>query len=166
MYERFMTIIEENREKIIKNVEGEILKRDETAHYADLTEDAREERIAQVVKNVHVRLGNWLNKNKPKNTLFAYYSELGAKRCREGMPLDETVLVFQFIKRAIWHELRDQIAINNAFTLNQFMEINYYVNLFFDRIVHATVAGYIGELGNIIPAPVKEKLLMANLLKR
>ncbi len=166
MYDRFMTLIENHAEKITKNVVQEVQKRDETRHYWDLSKDVTEERIAQVIRNVHVRLGNWLNKNKPKNTLFAYYSDLGATRCREGLPLDEVVMVFQLIKRAIWHELRDQIAIESGFTLNQFMEINYYVNLFFDRLVHATVTGYQNELGKIVENTGKEKSLLAKIFKK
>jgi hypothetical protein len=166
MYDRFMTLIENHAEKIMKKVDQEVLKRDETRHYWELSEDAREERIAQVIKNVHVRLGNWLNKNKPKNTLFAYYTNLGATRCREGLPLDEVVMVFQLIKRAIWHEIRDQIAVDSGFTLNQFMEINYYVNLFFDRIVHATVTGYQDELGKIVMNAGKEKQLLTKIFKK
>jgi len=161
-----MTLIEKQSEKITKNVVKDVQTREETRHYWDLSVDVTEDRVTQVIRNVYVRLGNWLNKNKPKNTLFAYYSELGAARCREGMPLDEVIMVFQLIKRAIWHELRDQIAIESGFTLNQFMEINYYVNLFFDRIVHATVIGYQEELGKMLEKTGKEKQILANIFKR
>ena len=166
MYERFMTLIENHAEKITKNVVQEVQKREETRHYWEISEDVTEERIAQVIRNVHLRLGNWLNKNKPKNTLFAYYSDLGAHRCREGLPLDEVVMVFQLIKRAIWHELRDQIAVDSGFTLNQFMEINYYVNLFFDRIIYALVTGYQEELGKTVENARKEKQLLAKIFKK
>jgi hypothetical protein len=160
-----MNLIENHAEKIMKNVVKEVQDRDETRHYWQLSEDLREERIVQVIKNVYVRLGNWLNKNKPKNTLFAYYYNLGATRCREGMPLDEIVMVFQLIKRAIWHELRDQIAVESGFTLNQFMELNYYVNLFFDRIIHATVTGYQDELGNMVMNTGKDKILLSKIFQ-
>ncbi|HOO90371.1 MAG TPA: hypothetical protein PLA74_06070 [Syntrophales bacterium] len=166
MYERFMTLIENHAEKITKHVDKEVLKLEETRHYRELSEEVREERIAQVIRNVYIRLGNWLNKNKPKNTLLAYYSELGADRCREGMPLDEVIMVFQLIKRAIWHEIRDQIAIDSGFTLNQFMEINYYVNLFFDRIVYATATGYLNELGKVLENTRKGKTILAKIFNK
>jgi len=165
MYERFMTLIENHAEKIMENVAREIQKREETRHYREISEDVTEERIAQVIRNVHVRLGNWLNRNKPKNTLFAYYSDLGAHRCKEGIPLDEVVMVFMLIKRAIWHELRDQIAIDSGFTLNQLLEINYYGNLFFDRIIHALVTGYQEELGKTLMNAGKEKHLLEKIFK-
>jgi len=161
-----MTLIENHAEKIMKSVVKDVQSREETKHYWDLSEEVTEERVAQVIRNVYVRLGNWLNKNKPKNTLFAYYSKLGATRCKEGMPLDEVIMVFQLIKRAIWHELRDQIAIESGFTLNQFMEINYYVNLFFDRIVHATVAGYQEELRELVENAGKREHILARVFKK
>jgi len=166
MYERFMTLIEKNADKIMKDVIREVEKREETRHYWEISEALTEDRVAQVIRNVHVRLGSWLNKNKPKNTLFAYYSDLGAHRCREGIPLDEVVMVFQLIKRAIWHELREQIAVDNGFNLNQFMEINYYVNLFFDRIIHALVNGYQEELKTLVDNPWKEEHLLAMIFKK
>lgn len=166
MYEQFMTLIENHAEKIMKHVIQEVLTRDETRHYWELSDDVREVRVAQVIKNVYVKLGNWLSKNKPKNTLFAYYFTLGATRCKEGLPLDEVIMVFQLIKRAIWHEIREQLAVDSGFTLNQFMEINYYINLFFDRIIHATVTGYQEELGKVVENAGKEKDLLAKIFKK
>lgn len=75
-------------------------------------------------------------------------------------------MVFQLIKRAIWMELRDQITVDSGFTLNIFLEINYYVNLFFDRIIHAIVSGYQEELGRIIERAGKERQLLARVFKR
>ncbi len=166
MYQGFMNLIEKHAEKITKEVVKDVQTREETRHYWEISKDVTEDRIAQVVRNVYLRLGNWLSKDKPKNTLFAYYSDLGANRCKEGFPLDEVVMVFQLIKRAIWHELRDQIAVDSGFTLNQFMEINYYVNLFFDRIIHALVTGYQEELGKTVTNAGKEKLLLTKIFKK
>jgi hypothetical protein len=166
MYERFMTLIENNADKITKNLLQEIQKREETRHYRELSEDVTIERISQVIRNVYNRLGNWLNKNKPKNTLFAYYSDLGAQRCREGIPLDEVVMVLMLIKREIWHTIRDQISVDSGFTLNLFMEVNFYVNLFFDRIIHSTVTGYQIELGKICEKAGSDKPLLSKIFKK
>jgi hypothetical protein len=119
-----------------------------------------------VIRNVYQRLGNWLNKNKPKNTLFAYYSDLGAQRCREGIPLDEVVMVFLLIKRGIWDVIKAQISVDSGFDLNQLMEINFYVNLFFDRIIHSIVAGYQKELGTVYEASPGKNPLIAKIFKR
>lgn len=166
MYERFMDLIENNADKITKNLLREIQKREETRHYRELSEDVSVERISQVIRNVYDRLGNWLNKNKPKNTLFAYYADLGSQRCREGIPLDEAVMVLMLIKREIWHVLRDQLVVNSGFSLNQLMEINFYVNLFFDRIIHSTVTGYQNELGKICTKVGGEMTLFSKIFSK
>jgi hypothetical protein len=165
MYERFMNLIENHAERITKKVVEKVRSREETRHYLEISEDVTEDRIAQVIRNVHLRLGNWLNEDKPKNTLFAYYANLGSSRCKEGIPLAEVVMIFQLIKRAIWHELKDQIIVNNGFTLNEFMEINYQVNLFFDRIIHALITGYQEELGKTVENAGNEKHLLAKIFK-
>jgi hypothetical protein len=166
MYERFMNLVESHSEKIMKNVTQEVRKREDTRHYWEISEGATGDRIAHVIRNVYMRLGDWLNKDKPKNTLFAYYSDLGENRCKEGIPLDEVVMVFQLIKRAIWHELKGEIAVDNSFTLNQFAELNHYVDLFFDRIIHALIVGYQVELGKTMEKAGKEKHLLAKIFQR
>jgi hypothetical protein len=66
--------------------------------------------IAHVIRIAYMRLGDRLSKDKGKNTLFANYSDLVANRCKEGITLGEVVMVFQFIKGAIWYGLKNQIA--------------------------------------------------------
>ncbi|HVN70858.1 MAG TPA: hypothetical protein VMU10_02450 [Desulfomonilia bacterium] len=166
MYERFMDLIKRNEAKITEKILKDIRKREETRHYREISEDVASERISQVIRNVYERLGNWLNKNKPKNTLFAYYSDLGAQRCREGIPLDEVVMVLLLVKRGIWDVIKDLISVDSGFDLNQLVEINFYVNLFFDRIIHSTVAGYQAELGTICEAQPSRKSLMAKIFKK
>jgi hypothetical protein len=141
-----MELIENNAGTITENILLEVQKHDEVKHYQELPEGVARERINQVIRNVYERLGNWLSKNKSKDTLFAYYFHLGAERCREGIPLEEVVMLFMLIKREIWYVIGDGIAVGSGFPLK---EINYYGNLFFDRIVHSTIAGYQAELGKV-----------------
>jgi hypothetical protein len=163
MYERFMELIENNAEKITSNILMEIQKRDGVEHYREIPEDIARERISQVIRNVYERLGNWLNKNKPKNTLFAYYSNLGAERCREGIPLEEVIMLLMLIKREIWQVIGDQIAVGSGFPLK---EINLYGNLFFDRIIHSTITGYQAELGKICENTGSDKALVEKIFKK
>lgn len=178
MNKRFINLIKNHAERITKRVVQEIQTREETRHYREIPENVTEDRIAQVIHNVHSRLGNWLNKKESKTELFSYYSDLGAHRCKEGIPVDEVVMAFMLIKRSIWHELRDQIMMDSGFTLNQimevnyyvnlnhFMEINYYVNIFFDQIIHALVNGYQEELGKVLEKDGKENQLLAKIFKK
>ena len=146
MYAQFMKLIELNAEDITQNLLQEFRKKGEFLNYREISEDIFLERISQVIRNVYMRLGSWLDKNKQKNTLFAYYSNLGAERFREGIPLDEVIQLFMTIKMEIWHMFREQIVPGSEIDLKRLMEIDFYVNLFFDRIVTAIVKGYQNEL--------------------
>jgi hypothetical protein len=163
MYEKFMELIENNADKITSNILLEIQKRDEVRHYREIPEDVAAGRISQVTRNVYERLGNWLNKNKPKDTLFAYYSELGAQRCREGIPLEEVVMLLMLIKREIWYVIDDQIVVGSGFPLK---EISYYGNLFFDRIIHSAITGYQAALGKICGNAGSERELIAKIFRK
>lgn len=147
MYKQFMKLVESNAEELTKNILSEVRKKDEFRHYRGISEDVFFERISQVIRNVYERLGNWLDKNKTKNTLFAYYSDLGGQRFREGIPLDEVIQLFLMIKMEIWHMFREQVVLSEI-DLKRLMEIDFYVNLFFDRIVTSTITGYQAELIN------------------
>lgn len=144
MYRKYMKYIEMNAEDIAKNLGKVIRKKDELRHYQEVSEEVSLERILQVLRNVSERLGNWLSENRSKNTLFAYYSDIGAQRFREGIPLDELIMVFLLIKQEIWHMFREQLKAEAA--MKRLMEVDFYVNLFFDRVVTAMTSGYQEEL--------------------
>jgi hypothetical protein len=160
MYERFMELIEKNADRITGNIMIEISKRNEVRHYKELPEEVARERVSRVVRNVYQRLESWLNKNKPKNTLFAYYSNLGSERCSEGIPLEEVIMLIMMIKREIWYVISDQIVTGSGFPLK---EINFYGGLFFDRIIHSIISGYQAELGTICKDPGGNKDLIEKI---
>jgi hypothetical protein len=164
MYKNFMKIIEINAEDLAKNLLQEIQKKDEFRHYQEISQDVSLERIFQVIRNVYERLGRWLDENKSKNTLFAYYSDLGVQRFREGIPLDELILLFHLIKREIWHVFREQM--DSDVDHKRLMEIDFYVNLYFDRVVAAIITGYQNELGRTIETSCSDNPLILKIFKR
>jgi len=145
MYAQVREIISGNAERITGGILEAIRLRSDTWHYLDVSDDVAQARIFRVVEDMQVRLGIWLAKGQPESTLFASYSNLGADRCQEGIPLEETTLVFLLIKREVWKIFRDQIVPGSRISLIEFVEINYYLNLFFDRIIQSTIAGYQNE---------------------
>lgn len=147
MYEKFMDLIEHSAEDLAQSILQQVLKKDEFRNYLLLPQEVLYERIYLVIRNVYRRLGNWLNEDKPKDTLFAYYNNLGIERFREGVPLVETIRMMQFIKGEIWHLLRENIHVLDDFDLKRLMEIDFYTNVFFDRIITAIIAGYTDEIG-------------------
>mgnify|MGYP000920140688 CR=1 FL=1 len=138
----FIDLIDRNAETLTQELIKELRVRKETDHYRTLPEDVLRERVNRVLTNVTRRLSSWLSKNKPKDTLFAYYRELGRERFREGIPLEEVILVLMLIKRRIWKFITNHATFASEYQLDQLFELNYAVGLFFDRIVLAAITGY------------------------
>jgi len=81
-----------------------------------------------------------------KDVIFAYYTELGRERFKEGIPLQEVVMVLLLVKRKLWKYMTDNRLLDSGYGLNQMMEMNYYISVFFDRIVHSVIIGYQEEM--------------------
>jgi hypothetical protein len=146
MYGQLLILIEGRIEEIVRTVVQEMQTREEIRHYLKVPERSREERIGNVIRDMCERLGYWLNRENPDSSLSAHYSRLGAQRCREGIPLEEVVLVILFIKRGIWDELKNKLVLDNSFTLNHLRDLENNYHLFLDRMVKSIIRGYVDEL--------------------
>jgi hypothetical protein len=142
MYEELLILIENRVDEIAKKLVAEMQEKEEVIHYRKVSTRTREERIGNVIRDMCERLGYWLNREAPGRSLSSHYSRLGAQRFREGIPLDELVLMFLLIKRGIWDELRHKLLIDNSFTLTHLRELENNYHLFFDRIIQAVITGY------------------------
>lgn len=142
IYHNLMELIRDNEQSIIHQLIHEIKGTEETRHYRALSEEKLGEIIHQILYNVYKRLSNWLHNNTSKNVVFAYYTGLGRERYKEGIPLEEVIQVLFIIKKKIYHSINDKKTLDNGYTLHQVTEFFYYMNSFFDKIVHAIIVGY------------------------
>jgi hypothetical protein len=142
MYGQLLILIENRVDEIAKKLVAEMQDKEEIRHYRKVSPRSREERIGNVIRDMCERLGYWLNREAPGRSLSAHYSRLGAHRFREGIPLDELVLMFLLIKRGIWDELRHKLVVDNSFTLTRLRELENNYHLFFDRIIQSVIVGY------------------------
>lgn len=150
MYGQLLVLIENKVDGIARKLVDEMQEREEIRHYRKVSRRSREERIGNVIRDMCERLGYWLNRAAPGRSLADHYSRLGAQRFREGIPLDELVLMFLLIKRGIWDELRHKLVVDNSFTLNHMRELENNYHLFFDRIIQSVITGFQRELKNNI----------------
>jgi len=59
-------------------------------------------------------------------------------------------MVMLLVKRKLWKYMIENQLVDTGYGLNQLMEMNYYVSVFFDRIVHSVIIGYQEEMGTSI----------------
>jgi len=143
IYTKLLKLIEDNANELSRRLCKDLLSKEETKGYRSLSEDEVYKRVNDVYSN----LGQWLGKDKDTtNEIEKVYTELGKKRCREKIPLNEVVLAFMLIKRHLWLYVREKELLDSAYELNQALEMNNNVVYFFDRAIYYVTIGYEEEM--------------------
>jgi len=143
IYYNLIQLIQDNAEDLTRRLCKDLLSREETKSYRRISEDI----VAERVFDVYSKLDKWLSKDKHKSgEVRKNYMELGRKRCKEGIPLQEVVMALMLIKRHLWLYVREKHFFDSAYECNQALEMNNKVVLFFDRAIYFTTMGYEEEL--------------------
>lgn len=142
IYSRLIKLIEDNADELTNRVCKDLLTREETKSYRTLTQDLLRDRIY----DVYSRLDSWLNKKMQIGEVQQYYSDMGKKRFREGIPLHEVIMALMIIKRHLWLYVRENQFFDSTYECYQALELNNKVVLFFDRAIFFTIVGYEEEL--------------------
>jgi hypothetical protein len=165
MYRDSLKAIEAKAEEITDKVLAEILARAEGGYYSSAPEEAVSDRISQVIGDVQKRLESWLGRNEPKNLIFDRYLHLGAKRCKQCMPVEEIAAALLMIQREISCAVSARTAADHANTHDEPAYIIYYVNLIFAGIIQSVITGYWNEQTVIARKRRWEKLLPKGALR-
>jgi len=140
--EKLEEILIKDIEEITRRSEKDILSREETHSYRNMSQEVLNNRI----KDVYRRLEMWLAGKKSKIDMQKIYEDAGAARFKEGIPLHETILVMQLLKRHLWLFILEKQVLDSAFELLRSLEINNKVVLYFDRAIYYLTRGYEKEL--------------------
>lgn len=139
---KLVKLIEANADELTRRLMKDLLSREETKSYRDLSEDLVYERVY----DVYSRLDHWLGRENSKGAIKRFYVALGKKRYREGIPLHELIMTFMLIKRHLWMYILEKQFFDSTYEINQSLELNNRVVLFFDRIIFFACIGYEEEM--------------------
>ncbi len=96
---------------------------------------------------MYSKLSSWLGSDDHTTSeIRKVYTELGKKRFREGIELNEVVLAFMLVKRNLWQFIQEKQFFENTYEFRQALELNNKVVLFFDRVIYFVTMGYEEEL--------------------
>lgn len=135
---RLLVSIETDWEKIAGDVIKQLRKDQAAGFYRNLPEREIKERAHELVKN----LGYWLDSQNDQ-ALRSRYEELGRKRFREGVALDEVQYKIMLIKRKIRSHAMDLNLDAGPLQLHQELELLRKMAHCFDLIVCAVAKGYV-----------------------
>ncbi len=143
IYTKLLKLIEDNANELSQRLCKDLLSKEETKGYRSLSEGEVFKRVHDVYSN----LGKWLSKDVDTvSEVEKAYTELGKKRFRENIPLNEVVLAFMLIKRHLWLYVREKQFLDSAYELYQALEMNNNVVYFFDRAIYYVTVGYEEEM--------------------
>lgn len=138
---RLMQRIESNWEAIATQVNAQVRRDQQVAHYQSLSESEIRERARDIVVN----LGYWLLSNNT-DEVASRYEALGRRRYREGTPLHEVVYKLAMIRKSISTYVMDQNLSLTAVEVYEELDLLRSLTRFFDLVVHNVVRGYESEM--------------------
>jgi hypothetical protein len=135
---RLVSLIERNADELTLNWLRDIKKNPNTPTYRGYDENKLYDRAFRVYSH----LGRWISRETTKQEIARHYEALGAERHREGFALSEVIHAIICTRRHLWLKIMAEGLIDNVLELNQAMELNNRVVLFFDRAIFYTILGY------------------------
>jgi hypothetical protein len=100
-----------------------------------------EEELRRRFFDLYRNLGRWLGE-KGEAEIEATYGEIGRRRCREGVPLNELIYALIIVKQELWGYIQKHIAPASEGNLYQEELIIEMMGKFFDRAMYHTIRGY------------------------
>lgn len=137
-YQRLVKLIESHADELSRNLLRDLRKRDSTSTFH--TYDEKE--IYERAFNVYSHLGKWISRETTKEEIAKRYTALGAKRRKEGFALSEIIQALIMTRRHLWLKVLAEGFLDTALDLNQALDLNNRVMLFFDRAIFYIAVGY------------------------
>ena len=142
MYKRFLKAAFEDADAATISLMEKIHGNPGTWHYLVARDEVTFERISKVVKDVLERLESRLTGQAYGNAPFDFYEDLGAKRRREGMALEQVAGAILLIKGECLERFPALMAAHGSCPGGDHSLVSHYLNLIFAGIFQSTVSGY------------------------
>jgi hypothetical protein len=96
------------------------------------------------VNEIYQNLSRWLC-DKTDPVIRSWYNELGEKRFREGIPIQELLWALVFTKHLLMDYLDAYALADSAMELYRQKELDRFISRFFDRAICYAAEGYARE---------------------
>lgn len=136
--ERLVEMIERSADELARRWLRDVRTRPETPTYHTFDPEALLQRVALV----YSQLGQWISRETSEEEIAKYYGSLGERRRREGFALSEVMWALVVTRRHIWFKVLSDGLMDTSLELNQALELNNRVVLFFDKAAYYLCKGY------------------------
>ncbi len=135
---RLVNLIESHADELSRNLLLDLKRHVATPTYHDYDKMELYERAF----NVYSHLGKGISQETTMEEIASHYTALGAQRRREGFELSEVIQALIMTRRRLWLKVMEEGFLDTMLDLNQALELNNRVILFFDRAIYYAAAGY------------------------
>ena len=136
--QRLVNLIEKNAEELTQNYLTDVRKHPGTHTYHNFDEKALHDRAFIV----YSQLGKWISRETTKEDIKKYYVALGEQRKNEGFDFSEIVQALVILRRHVWLKVLSDGFLDTALDLQQALDLNNRVVLYFDRAIYYSAVGY------------------------
>jgi hypothetical protein len=132
-----MNQIEAHAEQLSEQVIAAVRTSPRTRSMGQLSEEELKHRFFDLFRN----FGRWLSE-KNEDEIEATYGEVGRRRCREGLPLNELIYALMLVKQHVWDYVQKHVMPASEGNLYEEGLLGEMLGKFFDRALYHTVRGY------------------------
>jgi len=132
-----MKQIETHAEQLSEQVIQAVRTSPRTRVMGQLSEEELKARFFDFFRN----FGRWISE-KNEDEIEATYGEVGRRRCREGMPLNDLVYALILVKQHLWDYVVKHVMPTSEGNLYQEELLGEMLGKFFDRALYHTIRGY------------------------
>ena len=90
---------------------------------------------------IYKHLGDWLM-TKDELDLELRYSEIGARRASQGVPLSQVMWAIVLTKENLWEYIKNKALVERPVEVFGEMEMLQLLDQFFDRAIYYAATGY------------------------
>lgn len=112
--------------------------------------------LRQRVYEVYHDLSEWLL-HRTEEDIERCYTEIGARRAAQQVPLSVLVAALQAVKQHLWEYIRREAVVSGQLELHQEFELLQLVDHFFDRAIYYAARGHEKETAHA--AAIREAVL-------
>lgn len=141
---RLVRRIEKHSDALANGLLQRVQASELTRHYRNVPPDE----LQQAVYEIYRHLGDWLL-GKSEFDIKERYSEIGARRAQQHVPLSQLVWVIVLTKENLWEYLKHEAGMERPVEVFGELEMLQLLDQFFDRAIFFASVGY--ETARVAP---------------
>jgi hypothetical protein len=137
MLYRLVRLIESHSQALASSLLDRVQNSEATPDYKNVPPDELKERVYEIYRH----LGDWLT-TKNELDLEQRYSEIGARRAFQHVPLSQLVWAIILTKDNLWDFIKKESILERPVEVFGELEMLQLLDQFFDRAIYYAAIGY------------------------